>query len=80
MRISSNWQDYRLLDCSGGERLEAWGKTVLVRPDPQILWDTPKQHSGWKHPDAHYHRSQKGGEAGNISPIFPKAGISITAT
>ena len=61
MRISSNWQDYRLLDCSGGERLEAWGNTVLVRPDPQILWNTPKKHPGWKHPDAHYHRSQKGG-------------------
>ncbi len=73
MRISSNWQDYRLLDCSGGERLEAWGKTVLVRPDPQILWDTPKQHSGWKHPDAHYHRSQKGGGSWEYFSDLPQS-------
>ena len=38
MWISSDWKDYELLDCGGGERLERWGKYLLVRPDPQAIW------------------------------------------
>ena len=38
MWISENWQDYELLDASDGERLERWGKYILIRPDPQIIW------------------------------------------
>ena len=38
MWISDNWQDYELLDASDGERLERWGKYILIRPDPQIIW------------------------------------------
>lgn len=59
--VSSGWKDYALLDCSGGERLERWGKYLLVRPDPQAIWNTPKKHPGWKRPDAVYHRSGTGG-------------------
>jgi 23S rRNA (cytosine1962-C5)-methyltransferase len=61
MWISGRWADYELLDCSGGERLERWGKYVLVRPDPQAIWTTPKTHQGWKNPDARYARSASGG-------------------
>ena len=38
MWIAENWKDYELIDTSEGERLERWGKYVLVRPDPQIVW------------------------------------------
>ena len=61
MWISDKWADYELLDCSGGERLERWGRHILIRPDPQAIWSTPKEHPGWKSADAHYERSQSGG-------------------
>ena len=61
MWIAENWKDYEVLDCSKGEKLERWGKYILVRPDPQVLWDTPRQNPGWKKKNGHYHRSNKGG-------------------
>ena len=60
MRIADNWQDYELIDTSSGEKLERWGKVRLIRPDPQIIWKTPKG-TDWQKADAHYHRSNKGG-------------------
>ncbi|MBL9116951.1 MAG: class I SAM-dependent methyltransferase [Verrucomicrobiaceae bacterium] len=58
--IADAWEDYQLLDAGDGMKCERWGKHVLVRPDPQILW--PRQSgrpwSGW---DAFYHRSERGG-------------------
>jgi len=61
MWLADKWSDYELLDCSGGEKLERWGGYTLVRPDPQVIWQTPKEDPGWKNPDARYERSQTGG-------------------
>lgn len=61
MWIADHWKDYEVLDCSKGEKLERWGDFLLIRPDPQVIWDTPKSHYGWTRPNAHYHRSSKGG-------------------
>lgn len=61
MWLSDKWMDYELLDCSGGEKLERWGRHLLVRPDPQAIWETEKSHPGWNHPDARYARSPSGG-------------------
>ena len=61
MWVSDKWKDYELLDCSGGERLERWKDRILVRPDPQVIWDTPKKMKEWNAADAHYHRSSAGG-------------------
>ena len=61
MWIADKWRDYELLDCSDGEKLERWGDFVLVRPDPQAIWNTAKEHSGWYGADAVYRRSQTGG-------------------
>ena len=61
MWIADNWKDYEVIDCSKGEKLERWGKYILVRPDPQVIWDTPKADEGWKKKNGHYHRSAKGG-------------------
>ena len=61
MWIADKWKDYEVIDTSNGEKLERWGKYILVRPDPQVIWDTPKSLSGWKKMNGHYHRSQKGG-------------------
>ncbi len=61
MWIADNWKDYEVLDTSSGEKLERWGDYILVRPDPQIIWNTPHDHAGWFHKNGHYHRSAKGG-------------------
>ncbi len=61
MWIANNWADYEVIDTSNGEKLERWGDYMLVRPDPQIIWDTPKNNRYWKKPNAHYHRSARGG-------------------
>ncbi len=61
MWIASDWKDYEVIDTSKGEKLERWGDYLLIRPDPQVIWDTPRAHKGWKKPNAHYHRSAKGG-------------------
>ena len=46
MRPADTWKDYELLDATGGNRLERWGETLLVRPDPQVVWKTPQQSPG----------------------------------
>lgn len=61
MWIADGWKDYEVIDASNGEKLERWGKYILVRPDPQVIWDTKKEERGWKIKNAHYHRSNKGG-------------------
>lgn len=61
MFIADNWNDYEVIDTSEGEKLERWGSYLLVRPDPQVIWNTPKTHKGWKKMNGHYHRSSKGG-------------------
>ena len=60
MRIASDWKDYELLDASNGEKLERWGDTVLIRPDPQVIWDTPRG-AEWETANARYVRSRSGG-------------------
>jgi 23S rRNA (cytosine1962-C5)-methyltransferase len=61
MWTADNWKDYEVIDTSGGEKLERWGKYILLRPDPQVLWNTEKRNRAWKKLNAHYHRSTKGG-------------------
>lgn len=61
MWLADQWNDYEVIDCSKGEKLERWGDYLLVRPDPQVIWDTPKKEKGWRKRNGHYHRSSKGG-------------------
>ncbi len=61
MWIADNWKDYEVLDTSKGEKLERWGNYILIRPDPQVIWNTPRNHKGWRQKNGHYHRSKKGG-------------------
>lgn len=61
MWLADQWNDYEVIDCSKGEKLERWGDYLLVRPDPKVIWDTPKKEKGWRKMNGHYHRSSKGG-------------------
>ena len=54
MWIAEKWQDYELLDCGDGEKLERWDKQLLVRPDPQAIWASPRRHPGWKRASGRY--------------------------
>ena len=62
MFISDKWEDYELIDASDGERLERWGKYILRRPDPQIIWKNAKKGNRWNKADAVYSRKGGGGE------------------
>ncbi|MGN0498114.1 MAG: class I SAM-dependent methyltransferase [Acutalibacteraceae bacterium] len=67
----ANWEDYELIDCSDGERLERWGNIILIRPDPQIIWSTPKINPLWRKAHARYHRSSSGGGKWEIYKKHP---------
>ena len=60
MWIADQWKDYEVLDTSRGEKLERWGSYRLIRPDPQVIWDTPRGKK-WDKVNGHYYRSAKGG-------------------
>ena len=61
MWIADKWQDFELIDCSKGEKLERWGKYYLVRPDPQAIWETPRRNAHWNDRNGRYRRSESGG-------------------
>ncbi len=61
MFVSDQWQDFELIDCSKGEKLERWGEFYLVRPDPQAIWDTPRRNAHWNDRNGRYRRSETGG-------------------
>lgn len=73
MNIASNWKDYEILDMANGEKLEKWGKYVLVRPDPQIIWNKKTYESKWKEANAVYNRSKTGGGSWNYKTKLPDA-------
>ncbi|MEG2286841.1 MAG: class I SAM-dependent methyltransferase [Ruthenibacterium sp.] len=61
MRAASNWHDYELIDATDGNRLERWGETILVRPDPQVIWKTDESSALWRSANAVYRRAATGG-------------------
>lgn len=63
MFVSDQWSDYQLLDAEGGERLERWGDYVLIRPDPQVIWQSERVNPLWKKAHGIYRRSSSGGGA-----------------
>ncbi|MBP0989731.1 MAG: class I SAM-dependent methyltransferase [Oscillospiraceae bacterium] len=73
MRTADGWEDYRLIDASGGEKLEKWGDYTLSRPDPQIIWNSGKEEALWNKADAHYLRSSSGGGSWDFRRPIPKS-------
>ncbi|MFD2115887.1 class I SAM-dependent methyltransferase [Paenibacillus yanchengensis] len=71
MHIANNWTDYEILDSGNGEKLERWGKYILRRPDPLIIWP-PEQPNLWNKIDGHYYRSKNGGGSWELQPNLPE--------
>ena len=80
MWIANKWTEIEVLDCSGGEKLERWGDRIIVRPDPQVIWQTARTHPGWQAYDARYLRSNDGGgrwERGTKRPSIGSSGTLV---
>ncbi len=75
MWLANEWKDYKIIDTSDGEKLEYWGKYSLIRPDPQVIWKTPKKAPLWKTADASYKRSRTGGGAWSENTLPEKWNI-----
>ena len=72
MNLANNWKDYEILDMADGQKLERWGKVILSRPDPQIVWKDKSFPEKWKQVNATYHRSKTGGGAWEYKKQMPK--------
>ena len=73
MRIADKWNEYKILDTTSGEKLESWGGVTLIRPDPQIIWKSPKRTDKWQSADGVYHRSDKGGGQWEFRKKLPQS-------
>jgi 23S rRNA (cytosine1962-C5)-methyltransferase len=74
MRIAQNWKEYKIIDTTSQEKLESWNGNILIRPDPQIIWKTPKKSPLWDKAMGHYHRSSSGGghwDKGKLPESWP---------
>lgn len=60
MFVATDWRDYELIDTGSGERIERWGKYILRRPDPQVIWPFGREPNS-ERVHGHYHRSSSGG-------------------
>jgi 23S rRNA (cytosine1962-C5)-methyltransferase len=73
MNIANNWKDYEILDMANGEKLERWNNIILVRPDPQIIWNKKTNPKIWENAHAVYNRSKQGGGAWNYKKKLPES-------
>ncbi|MCI8588011.1 MAG: SAM-dependent methyltransferase [Clostridia bacterium] len=71
MDVADKWQEYKILDMADGQKLEAWGRVILSRPDPQIIWKEKTFPEKWKNVNATYHRSKTGGGAWEYKNKMP---------
>ncbi len=46
------WDDYALVDCGGGRKLERYGRFAVVRPEPQCFWTPTLGEEVWAAADA----------------------------
>ena len=71
MKIADEWKDYEIIDMANGEKLERWKDVILVRPDPQIIWNKKSFPNKWKDVNATYNRSKTGGGSWEYNKKMP---------
>ena len=72
MRIAEDWQDYKIIATGGGYKLERWKDIVLLRPDPQVIWEAQRDLFAYPGIHAMYRRSEKGGGAWEYRKPMPE--------
>ena len=72
MRIAENWKDYTILATGDGYKLERWKDVVLLRPDPQVIWQAQRDLFSYPEINAVYRRSDKGGGAWEFRKPMPE--------
>lgn len=70
--IAKDWIDYKVLATGGGEKLEKWGDVILLRPDPQVIWQPKFDLKSYKGLNAHYIRSGEGGGRWEVLKRYPE--------
>ena len=71
MFIADQWQTFEVIDTGNGEKLERWGKYMLCRPDPQVIWPQADP-SAWDSAQARYYRSERGGGEWHFREHLPE--------
>ena len=74
MRPADTWKDYELLDATGGNRLERWGETLLVRPDPQVVWKRPSKARCGPRQTPFITAPIRAAASGSTAAVCPKSG------
>ena len=69
--IAEKWDDYEVMDTGNGMKLERWGKYILSRPDPQVIWTKTLSESVWSNVSAEYIRDVSGGGRWNYKSSLP---------
>lgn len=72
MKLADKWIDYEIIDMANGEKLEKWGKYILTRPDPQIIWKDKSFPKEWTKSSAVYKRSKTGGGSWEYKAKLPQ--------
>jgi 23S rRNA (cytosine1962-C5)-methyltransferase len=55
----ASWTEYELVDSGNFEKLERFGEYLLIRPEPQAIWQPKQDQESWKrHAHAHFTREQ----------------------
>lgn len=75
MKVANDWKDYEIIDMASGEKLERWGNIILIRPDPQIIWNEKTYPEKWKEANARYNRSKNGGGGWQYNKRLPDSWI-----
>lgn len=61
MKVTNDYLDFEIIDAKNGMKLERWGKHILLRPDPQVMWGEGNLEDEYHHIDSVYYRSNQGG-------------------
>ncbi len=69
MKTADDWKEYKILATANGMKKENWNGVVLLRPDPQVIWQGADLDTS--DVNAVYRRSDKGGGYWDIKKPFP---------
>ena len=72
MWICDKWEDYQVLDIACGQKAEDWNGYLLIRPDPQVIWNEKQKPGLWGKAHAVYHRKNTGGGFWDVKKKLPE--------